>query len=227
MSIGLKLVTPPTVEPVTLALAKSHLCVDFPEDDALISAYITAARQYCEKYTHRVIFNQTWQLSLDHFPMYGCDTGSMQPSTARNWPYWGALWDGLMIRLPRPTCVSVTSIIFTDQSGTTQTLDPSSYTVDINSEPARIVPAPTTFWPYTQSYLPGSVKITYVAGSYGDGATVNTCPQTVVIAILLMVGHLYEHRHTVSELSLKEIPLGVKALLDTVRFDTFTYETGY
>jgi len=123
--------------------------------------------------------------------------------------------------------VSVTSITFTDTSGDPQTLDPSSYTVDINSEPARIVHAPTTFWPYTQSYLPGSVKITYVAGSYGDGTEVNTCPQTVVIAILLMVGHLYEHRHTVSELSLKEIPLGVKSLLDTVRFDTFTYETGY
>jgi uncharacterized phiE125 gp8 family phage protein len=227
MAFGLKLVTPPAVEPVALQMAKSHLRVDSPDDDLLIGAYIVAARQYCEKYTKRVFFNQTLQLSLDHFPMYGCHAASMQPSTARNWPYWGALWDGLIIRLPRPACVSVTSITFVDQSGSPQTLDPVSYVLDASSEPARIVPAPSTFWPYTQSYLPGSVRVLYVAGSYGDGVEINTCPQTVVIAILLLVGHFYEHRESSSELALKNIPLGVCALLDTVRFDSFSYETGY
>lgn len=227
MAIGLKLVTAPATEPVSLDLAKQHLRVDGDDDDLLIGAYIVAARQFCESYTNRVFFNQTWQLTLDSFPMYGNDTASMQPATQRNWPYWGSLWDGLIIRLPRPSCVSVTSITYTDLAGASRTLDAASYTVDASSEPARIVPAPNTFWPYVHSYLPGSVKVTYVAGSYGDGTTSNTCPQTVVMAILLMLSHFYEHRESTSELSLKEIPLGVKALLDTVKFTTFSYETGY
>lgn len=38
----------PTTEPVTLAEAKTQLRVEFDEDDALISGYITAAREWAE-----------------------------------------------------------------------------------------------------------------------------------------------------------------------------------
>jgi len=47
----LQLVTPPVDEPVTLAEAKLHLRVDFDEDDALILALISAARQAAEAIT--------------------------------------------------------------------------------------------------------------------------------------------------------------------------------
>jgi hypothetical protein len=43
------------------------------------------------------------------------------------------------------------------------------------------------------------------------------------MAILLLVSHWYEHREEVSELSLKNIPLGVNALLDTERIRMFSY----
>jgi hypothetical protein len=119
-------------------------------------------------------------------------------------------------------------------------LDPATYYVDTTSEPARIVPTPSLTWPSTQLYLPGSVQVTYIAGSYGAGTGFgdsgfgdsgfgdpSTVPFAVQAAILLMLGHLYEHRETVSDLSYKEIPLGAKALLDTVRFETFTFASGY
>jgi len=224
MLLSYKLITPPSVEPVSLELAKQHLRVDFPEDDRLIQMYIVAARQYAEKYTNRAFFSQQWQLSLDHFPLPKFKT-TLNSEERHDWPYFGASWDYFSIRLPKPRCISVDSVTYLDLTATLQTLDPSTYFVDTSSEPARLVPAQNLFWPYTQQYLPGSVSITYTTGSYGDGVTVNTCPQTIVMAMLLLIGHWYEHREDASELNLKNIPLGVGALLDTETFTALTYES--
>jgi len=91
-------------------------------------------------------------------------------------------------------------------------------------ESARIVPVPGEYWPYTQAYLPGSVQVTFVAGSYGDGVEVNTCPNTVVMAMLLLIGSYYETREDATlgnGLNVVTLPWGVKALLDTESFDCF------
>ena len=61
----LRLVTPPAVEPVTLEEAKQHLRVDGNEDDSLINALITAARQKAEEYTRRAFITQTREFALD------------------------------------------------------------------------------------------------------------------------------------------------------------------
>lgn len=214
--LNYQLITPSSVEPVTLQQAKSQLRVDFPDDDALISALITAAREMCEQKLQRAIFNQTFVLSLDQFN-YG-DWRSTIPMERRNPLRFSSLWESMAVRLPMPRLVSVTSITYLDVLGERQTLDPSTYTVDPSSEPARIVPAINLTWPTTDYYMPGSVKVTYVAGSYGDGVTVDTCPASIEQAILLLVGHLYENREASSALSLKNIPLGVDALLNPYRF---------
>jgi uncharacterized phiE125 gp8 family phage protein len=125
--------------------------------------------------------------------------------------------------MPRASLVSVTSITYVDGTGETQTLASTAYNVDTTSTPGRIAPSWGNIWPETPNFVPGNVKITFVAGSFGDGVEVNNCPQTVVMAILLLVSHWYEHREEVSELSLKNIPLGVNALLDTERIRMFSY----
>lgn len=61
----LRLVTPPTIEPVTLEEAKLHLRVDGTEEDNLITALITAARQKAEDYTRRAFITQTREFALD------------------------------------------------------------------------------------------------------------------------------------------------------------------
>lgn len=167
--LSLRLLTPPAAEPVTLTQAKNQCRVTISTDDELISAYITAARELCERWTHRAFFNQTWRLTLDHFPLYPWWQGTSRITDRHDWWYYSSVWRGYMIQVPRPRLVSVTSIKYMDVTLTRRILDPDSYIIDGSSEPGRIVPAPGCFWPYTQVYQPGSVQIDFVAGSYGDG----------------------------------------------------------
>jgi uncharacterized phiE125 gp8 family phage protein len=213
MTLSLELISPPAAEPVTLDLAKQHLRADFADDDTYITALIVAARQYSEKVMKRAIFNQTWLRTLNFFPLYGRVESTRSPSERNSWPYGTWYWDRVTIDLPYPRTVSVTSITYLDSNGTEQTLPTSSYNVDTRSIPGRITPAQGQFWPILSNYVPGSVKITFVAGSYGDGEEVNSCPQTIVQAMLLLIGHWYQNREAVSALTMKTVPLAVDALL--------------
>lgn len=162
--LNYSLVTPPTVEPISLSLAKKQARVDIPDDDSLIQTYISVARDYCEGWTNRAFYTQTWQLFLDSFP-YGDYRNTVPIDQRSPWNY-SAYWSDLSIRLPKPMTLAVESINYVDANGSPQVLDPSLYTVDINSRPGRIVPAPGLLWPVTQFYQPGSINIIYQAGSY-------------------------------------------------------------
>jgi uncharacterized phiE125 gp8 family phage protein len=221
--LSTQLISAPTVEPVTLALAKLHLRVDFPDDDLLITGLITAARQYCEKRTNRAFFNQTWMRTLDYFPLYGRVEASRSPSERDTWPYGTWYWDRVTIELPHNRVASVTSITYLDSNGDRQTLPSDSYNVDTTSIPARITPAQGLFWPILNNYIPGSVEITYVASSYGDGTEVNKCPLTIVQAMLLLIGHWYQNREAASVLNLKNLPLAVDALLELEKVHVVGY----
>lgn len=220
--LNYRMITGPTVEPITLDVAKQHLRVDFSDDDALISALITAAREYCENYTHRAFFTQTWQLSLDYFPFWS-PSGTIDTRSHASFPLYDAYYSQIAIRLPRPLLTSVQSITYIDTQNQQQTLPAEDYFVDVNSEPGRIVPAATTYWPYTSMYLPGSVKVTYTAASFGDGVTINVMPVGITQAMLLMIGHLYANREASSDKAMTTIPLGVACLLDPYRFQYFSY----
>ena len=64
----LKLKAAPAIEPITLDEAKLHLRVDSADDNALISALITTARQLAERETKRAFITQTLQMYLDSAP---------------------------------------------------------------------------------------------------------------------------------------------------------------
>lgn len=223
MPLSYRETSQPAIEPVTLSYAKQHLRVDdsFTDDDDYISALITAARRYVEKYTNRAIFNRSVLLTLDYFPWpgWGSTTGSTAHDYFMHWYY-----RGLTIRLPLPSTVNVESLQYIANDGVTLvTIDPSKYTVDTTSEPARIAPVPGYTWPYQQNYIPGQVRVTFTAGTYGDGVEVNTCPQTIVQAILLLIGHFYEHREAVTAGTLTEMPLAVESLLAGEVIDSFDW----
>jgi hypothetical protein len=165
MPLSYKDLTRPIVEPVSLSAAK-HQCnvADiFTDDDDLLTGYIIGARQTVEKLTNRAIYDRIMQLTMDYFPWPGWDS---TVGAHRDFYMYAWYWRGLTIRLPKPGCLAVNSITYVDATGTLQTLDPSTYRVDLNSEPARIVLAPGTYWPYSQNYLPGSVCVNYTAGTH-------------------------------------------------------------
>jgi hypothetical protein len=217
MKFGLQLVTGPVVEPVTLDAAKLHLRVDYPNDDALISSLIVAARETVEGQLNRIIFEQTWVLTLDQFP-YPVSVRTIAPGTRDAFFGAGLYFDWTAINLPLPRLTSITSITYLDEAGQPQTLDPSTYVVDSVSEPARIVPAKGGSWPYPSCYTPGSVKITFLTGTYGDGVTKNLCPRSICQAVLLLIGHWYANREAASPTSMTTLPLAVDMLLSKHKF---------
>lgn len=191
--MALELVTPPVVEPISLSEAKLHLRVDVPDDDAYITSLIVAARQQAESITRRAFVTQTYKLTMDAFP---CGP----------------------IYLPRPPLQSVSSITYVDTAGVTQTWSASDYQVEATggpfAPPGRVAPAYGQSYPATRAVF-GAVTITFVAG-YGSQAS--DVPQAIRQAILLVLGHWYEHRElAVVGTSVVELPRSAEWLLSPYR----------
>lgn len=213
MKFGLQLVNGPQQEPLGLEQAKAHLRVDFNDDDNLILALIRTARELTESLINRAIFSRQYLLTLDQFP-YPTSINTMTPSSRDNYLGTGLYFEWNGIKLPVPRVISVDSITYLDDSGQTQTLDSSSYATDLVSEPARIVPAHRGTWPYPNSYVPGSIKVTFTSGTW----TEDTLPGSIQQAMLLLIGHLYANREAVSEKTLTQVPLAVDYLLAPYKF---------
>jgi uncharacterized phiE125 gp8 family phage protein len=194
--MALKIKTAPVKEPVTLAEAKSHLRVEIADDDTLINTLIKAAREHVEKICSRALITQTWYLYLDSFP----DSGEE-------------------IRIPMPPLATIVGITYVDIDGVTQTLAVGEYTVDANSEPARVKEAYNETWPDTREIM-NAVTVEFTCG-YGDDET--DVPQTIRQAMLFLIGHWYENREAVvisGNIIAKELPAAVSALLASYRIIT-------
>lgn len=159
--------TAPTTEPLTTAEAKKHLRVDIADDDTYIDALVAAARQYAETATNRQFVSATWDAIWDWFPPF--------------------------FTLRKPPLQSVTSIIYLDSAGASQTLSSSEYQVITSREPGEVHLAPTSSWPTTESGRLDAVTVKYIAG-YGAASAV---PDGIKQAILLLVGAWYENREQI------------------------------
>lgn len=223
MNWHLKRLAPPAYEPVSLALAKQHMRVDasFTDDDSIIAIYVQAAREAAEDAMHRAIFNQTWEFSLDEFPIWR--TIGTQPVSTHGSFFLG-VWSQIAIRLPVPRLVGVGSITYVDQQGATQTIDPSKYNVFVDGEPAIITPANGNYWPFSNIYQPGTIKIIFTAGTYGTGEPGdNTCPAKIQLAILMLAASWYANAEDATLVKLQALPFGVDRLLNSEKFEVFTF----
>lgn len=135
--------TAPTVEPVTLDEFKAHARITHDSEDAMLAAYLMAARQWIEAYTQRSLVPQTWQLSM---------------------PEWAErVW------LPRAAPLSsVTHVKYYDASNVLQTWSSSNYLVPAFQEPALVQRLDTATWPSLYD-RDDAVQIEYVTG-YANGA---------------------------------------------------------
>ena len=195
---SLKTLTQPVVEPVSLAEAKAQCRIDTTADDAYVVALIAAAREYVEAYMDESLIDRQYVMRLDAFPA--------------------------VIELPRPpmsqtadrTAVSITYV--TGESGATATLAATEYRVDRDSVPGKIRTLYAGSWPsHLLDY--GSVTVTWWAGRGIDGTAVS---QRVKAAMLMLVAQWYERRMAADAANLSEMPFGVKALLDSAKWGSYT-----
>jgi len=161
------IVTPPTFEPVSLSEAKLNLRVDGTDEDSLIQRLISTARRYCEREGRMTIPATTLRLTMDVMP---CGFK--------------------VLRIPNPPLISVTSIVYIDTAGVSQTMSASLYKVAPGgAEEGRIAPAFGLVWPVNRMEI-GAVQITYVAG-YSTAAEI---PVTTAQAMHLLIGQWYAKR---------------------------------
>lgn len=188
----LSLVTAPAAEPLTLAEAKLHLRVDSDDtsQDTLITSLIVAAREAVEEHTRRALVTQTWDYVADAFP------DGDEP-----------------ILVGKPPLQSVTTLQYVDADGVLQTWAASNYVVDTATIDGAIRLAYDVSWPSAREQY-NAVQVRVVAG-YGLAAAV---PASIKAAMLLLIGHLFEHRESVvTGTIVAELPT-VRALLGPYRY---------
>ena len=216
--------TDPASNPVTLAEAKLHLRIDSSDDDSLIGNLLTTATRWAEDYCDRTFCHTQWAMRVDSF--YGAIGSPVQFGLKAD----GNNIDGrqgtvpqLDIELPRPpmvlsgTATSVTITYTPAVSGTTATLDATEDRVDRQATPGAARPLYGKTWP-THLVDQNSVTVTWWAGYSADGTSV---PAPVKSAILMLVAHLWRNREMAAETALSEVPMGTKALLDTLRWGSY------
>lgn len=182
------LLVPPVGEPVSLAEFKSHSNLLNVEDGVALHC-ISAARAWLEFYTGRAFLNQTWVCTLDATPSLGA-----------------------ALLLPKSPLISVTSVKSYSTTSVETTMDPLTYFVDPSRQ--RLLLLDGVSWPSGLRAYNGLV-VTYVAG-YGTAAS-HTVPLELRQAIRLLAAHWYEHREGSTDLSLGDLPFGVKSLADPYR----------
>lgn len=164
-----KLITAPTLDPVTLAEAKARLRVTHSAEDALITDLIKSATILFEEETESKVMPQVWERTVDNFPD--------------------------AIQLDTYPVTGVVTLKYTDANNVEQTLASNSYLLDNSSDRSSswIVPAYGYAWPSTYSGING-VRVRFNAG-YANAAAV---PYPIKQWIMLQVGNWYANRESVN-----------------------------
>jgi uncharacterized phiE125 gp8 family phage protein len=159
------LITPPTIEPLTLAEAKRHLRIVTDDENGEILRWIRTARRQVEQDTGRALLTQTWDLFQD---------GSL-----------GSGW----ITLPIAPVQTVTSVNSTSSAGTETVWSATHYVVDTASVPARLGLTDSGSWPSDlRAFQP--IRVRFVAG----WTTAALLPPDLLAAVTLLLGWLSENR---------------------------------
>jgi uncharacterized phiE125 gp8 family phage protein len=167
--MALQRIVEPDVEPVTVDEVKAYCRVSDSAEDAVFGVLIAAARDMAQNELRRSLITQTWQLTLDAFPV--------------------------AFELQYPRAISVSSVRYIDTDGVWTTINPVCYTLDNKAEPAWLVPADGYTWPDTDDVL-NSVVVTYTAGY---GAAADSVPDAIKLWTMAQVAHRYRNREAAGE----------------------------
>ena len=176
--MAIKIITPPSVEPITLEEAKQHLRVDGNDDDILIMSLIKQAREWCEDYQNRKYITQTLELVLDTFPN----------------------GNAIVFNSCSPV-QKVESIKYYDENRQEYLFDESNYIADLDGFVNRVVLNRGKHWPRIELQSVNAIRIRVVAG-YGDEG--DKIPEAIKWAIILQMKLLYDDYRPEEKTKLEE-----------------------
>lgn len=174
--MGLRQITAPAAEVISLADAKFQCTEAGTAFDTLFGIWIAAARDQLEERVEKAMLTQTLLLTLDCFP---CG----------------------VIYLPRPPLQSVVFVKYLDSDGVVRTMPPESYQVVVDVPRPYVIPTYGNIWPACR-IQPASIQVQYVAG-YTD---VSLIPPRYKQWMLLAIATWYSQREAVSGNPLSALP---------------------
>lgn len=180
-------ISPPAELPVDLQVVKSHLRIDFADDDIILSAYISAAISLMDGYSGilgRCLVSQVW----------GADYQS-----------WGCLRE-----LPFSDVQSVV-LKYSDADGNVQTLPPDQYSLVSNERVSMVVYNEGFSAPGLD---PDNLHPVTAEMTCGFGSASNV-PEPLKVAIMFLVADWYSNREPVGSGS--ELPLAFGSLVAPYR----------
>ena len=195
MSTKWKVITPVSIEPITLSAVKAYLRVDFDDDDLTIAQLISRARSEAETITGRAMATQQIQvIETIERPIGGVLSGPIEAG-----PNWYVFQEQLganpfgpaqfYFDLPMPPVqtnqpITVQTKITAFDTWTNFAITPPATWLDDTSEPARFyfqTPVTANFY-----------KFTYYAGY--DPTQSYMIPWDFMQPMLELVGFLYQYR---------------------------------
>lgn len=183
--MGLILVDPATELPVTLAELKLNCGVEDSSFDSLLTINLKGALAHVERVLDRALGAQTWLLAQDDFT------------------------DVITLPVGPVLAISTGGFTYLDETGTEQVVPDAAYTLDLVSNPQRVVLNEGQDWPSDNGDFVNAVQIQFSAGY-----TAATLPADLKQAILLLAAHWFENRAAVAGGTVvNEVPLGFDALL--------------
>ena len=178
----------PDVYPLSPDEIRHYLRIDTRDDDQLLLALQSTAVAHVEDQLGRAVVARDVELLIDRLPV------GTNPIT-----------------LPVQPVTSVTDIDRIEAAGWVS-IDSDTYEIVRSGALSAVRPVAGARWPETQA-SPRSVRVRYRAGAE-DPLDV---PEPIKLAILLLIGHWYEHREASSGTQLHNLPLGVDALIAPYR----------
>ena len=177
---AIEIITGPASTSVSTDDLKAHLRLNDDSEDSLLGDWLTAADDLFTRWTGYVLVSQTLRLRLD------------------GWPSDGTVY------VPRHPVTGIASVQYLDRDGTWQTVDPSNYSIDLGSVPARVRFGSGYTFPSLHPTAVPTVRVQFVAGG--------TAPKLAAQAVKLLAAHWYAQREAFGEANLNEVPMGFKAV---------------
>lgn len=179
------------IEPLTLAQVKTFLKITeaSPADEdenALLNAFITAAREIAEIEQGRDLISKQYDLTLD---------------------YWPA--DEIELRVPLQ---SVELVQYTDSDGNNTPLTKGTdYDVDTNRGIVR--PVYNATWPWFIPRPSSAILIRFTSGYSASHPFWIDAGQRVLIGMRMLIEQWYDERLPIAQAQVYELPFAVRALL--------------